>query len=103
MLLIKSTYPLKCLQRDRIVVQEIRVSSQLSCKPQKNVSQHLKVEMYPVQYQFVTVVKSMISEQQDSLKLDHLVAIMGKILYSKCLSYKWVPAKFNAGGNAVMD
>ena len=46
---IKSSYPLKCLQCDRVVVEEISVSSQLSCKPQKNVSQHLKVDMYEVQ------------------------------------------------------
>lgn len=65
MLLNKSSYPLKCLQCDRIVVEEISVSSQLSCEPQKNVSQHLKVDiMYRAQYQFLTVVKSMISEQQ---------------------------------------
>ena len=42
---IKSSYPLKCLQCDRVVVEEISISSQLSCKPQKNVSQHLKVDM----------------------------------------------------------
>ena len=42
---IKSSYPLKCLQCDRVVVEEISISSQLSCKPQKNVSQHLKLDM----------------------------------------------------------
>jgi len=43
-LFIKWSYPLKCLQCDGVVVEEISVSSQLICKPQKNVSQHLKVE-----------------------------------------------------------
>ena len=45
---IKWSYPLKCLQCDRVVVKEISVSPQLCCKPQKNVSQHLKVDMYRV-------------------------------------------------------
>lgn len=42
--ILTASYPFKRLKRDRIVVEEISVSSQLSCKPQKNVSQHLKME-----------------------------------------------------------
>ena len=102
MLLNKSSYPLKCLQCDRIVVEEISVSSQLSCEPQKNVSQHLKVDiMYRVQYQFLTVVKSMISEQQELVEVGPFSGDHGQdTLLSVPLStqvYKWVPANSMLG------